>query len=115
LLTPDVLGASYEWNNGSPSDSILVVNPGTYVVSVSDAAGCVISEETFDVTFGVLTSPAFAAPSPPCEGEDIVVNASGSSGNYLWFNAPSGGQLLGSSPSLLLPAVQTSTTVYVQS
>jgi hypothetical protein len=54
LLTPGTPGTTYAWDSGSQNDSILVTDPGTYVVSVSDARGCIISEETFTVTFGAL-------------------------------------------------------------
>jgi gliding motility-associated-like protein len=92
----------------------LVNNPGTYVVSVSDDFGCIISEETFTVTFGVLVSPAVTVPLPPCEGEEVMVSASGSSGNYLWFSSATGGPSLGSGSSFVLPNVQSNTTIYLQ-
>ena len=82
------------------------------MVSVTDALGCIIGEETFTVTFGVLASPAASVPSPPCEGEEVIVSASGSSGNYLWFTSATGGSSLGSGSSLVLPNVQ-STPLYI--
>jgi len=42
------------------------------------------------------------------------VSAFGSSGNYLWFSSLTGGQLLGSGPSILLPDVQSNTTIFLQ-
>jgi len=49
-LQSTTIGIAYIWNTGAMTESISVNVSGTYTVSVSDAAGCVISEETFSVT-----------------------------------------------------------------
>ena len=44
-IGPTVSGTSYVWDDGSTTDSLTVNTPGTYLVTVTDADGCVISEE----------------------------------------------------------------------
>jgi gliding motility-associated-like protein len=107
-------GVLYEWNDGTMTDSLIVNAPGIYTVSVSDLNNCIISEETFTVTFGTLSAPAVSIPDPTCIGRDVLLLASGSSAEYQWFDAPIGGTLLGTGPSLVLPGVQSEVVVYVQ-
>jgi hypothetical protein len=61
-----------------------------------------------------LSAPAVSIPDPTCIGRDVLLLASGSSGEYQWFDAPIGGTLLGTGPSLVLPGVQSEVVVYVQ-
>ncbi|MEO6130506.1 MAG: T9SS type B sorting domain-containing protein, partial [Saprospiraceae bacterium] len=112
-LIPNTSGVSYLWNNGATTDSIVVNSDGTYIVSVSDIANCVIAEETFIVTFGQLSIPAFAIPGIICPGTDLLLTASGSSGNYQWFDDAGGNNLIGTGSTLLLPNIQSDDTVYV--
>ena len=52
-LEPSVHGSNYVWNSGPPTDTLVVNTAGSYIVSVSDDVGCIISIETFNVTFGL--------------------------------------------------------------
>jgi len=114
LLMPLVTGVAYAWNTGATTDTILVHAPGTYVVSVTDLTDCIISEETFTVTFGVLASPNVSMPAPACAGTDVLISANGSSGQYFWFDSAIGGQLLGSGSSIAMHDVQADFTIYLQ-
>lgn len=113
-IKPTVPGTDYEWSDGSTTDSLNVNNPGTYSVSVTDMNGCLISEETFSVTFGLLSSPNVNVPNQGCIGTDVIVTAWGSSGNYQWYDSPSGGNLIHEGSTLLIQNIQNDTTVYVQ-
>jgi gliding motility-associated-like protein len=113
-ITPSISGNTYAWSNGSNSDTLNVSAPGTFSVSVSDNNGCIISEETFSVSFGILSSPGVTAPDPVCNGEDVLLTATGSSGIYQWFDAAVGGTLLGTGATLLITNVQNNTIIYVE-
>ena len=113
-LQPAVTGSNFIWNTGSPNDSLLISSPGTFQVSVSDAVGCIISIETFNVSFGMLASPVVSAPAPICPGEDVILIASGSLYDYRWFDAATGGNLLGQGPTLLISNILRDTIVYVE-
>lgn len=114
LLSPAVSGPAYEWSTGPLSNTLTVNSPGNYMVSVSDLNGCIISEETFAVSFGVLSPPNVSVPDPVCNGSDVVLTATGSSGNYSWYDAAMGGLLLGHGPLLHLQNIQNDTTVFVE-
>ena len=112
-LQPVTTGASYLWDDTSTSDTILVTAEGTYDVIVRDIDGCVIAEESFMVTFGVLASPLFVLPAFLCPGSDILLTASGSSGSYQWFDDGFGQNLIATGSTYLLPNVTQNDTLYV--
>jgi len=113
-LNPSANGSTFMWDTGSPTDSLIVNIPGTYEVSVSDALGCIISIETFKVTFGLLSTPVSASPDPVCPGNEVTVMASGSPYDYRWFDAMTGGNLLGTGPTLVVTNILNDTIVYVE-
>ena len=113
-IQPAVSSAGYIWNTGSPDDFLLVSSPGNYVVSVSDAAGCIVSIETFVVSFGLLATPIVAAPDPVCVGEEVLLTASGSTYEYRWFDAATGGNQLGVGATLLVSNILRDSLVFVE-
>lgn len=113
-ITPTVSGHDYVWTDGSTTDTISVNTPGTYAVSVTDINGCLISEETFAVTFGLLSSPNVNVPNQGCIGSDVLLTASGSSGIYQWYDSATGGTLIHEGSTLLIQNIQNDTIVYVE-
>lgn len=113
-IQPAVSSVGYIWNTGSPDDFLLVSSPGNYVVSVSDAAGCIVSIETFVVSFGLLATPIVAAPDPVCVGEEVLLTASGSTYEYRWFDAATGGNQLGVGATLLVSNILRDSLVFVE-
>jgi gliding motility-associated-like protein len=113
-LKPAVSGTDYTWNTTAITDSLVIDQAGQYEVSVSDANGCLISVETFNVVLGLLAAPIATNPEPICTGEDVLVVAGGSIYDYRWYDANFGGNLLGQGPSLMLSDVLTDMIVYVE-
>jgi gliding motility-associated-like protein len=113
-LAPDIDGASYAWENGPTSSTLVVSTPGTYVISVSDINDCIISEETFTVAFGELSIPDVVIPDFVCKESDITVSASGSTGLFQWFDQAIGGNAIGTQAELFIQNVINDTTVYVE-
>lgn len=76
-------GASYIWSNGSTSQSIIVSQPGTYIVTVSGACG----SDTASVTIGsgVVPTVNIVANGPVtfCQGDSVTLTATGT-GSFLW-------------------------------
>lgn len=74
--------AAHEWSTGATTQSIIVINPGTYFVSVTDANGCesadtvLIGESPLDVDLG--TSATI------CEGDPLVLDAGPDGDTYDW-------------------------------
>lgn len=113
-LIPNEQGASYQWSDGTTGDSIQVDADGGYTVLVRDDNNCVISEELFGVMFETLASPVVPVPAIACPGSDVIVAAQGSSGNYLWFDAPAGGNMLGTGSNLIIQDIQQDMIVYAE-
>ncbi|MBK8875679.1 MAG: hypothetical protein IPN13_17920 [Bacteroidetes bacterium] len=71
------------WSDGALSQTINVTLAGTYTVTVSDASGCINSD---DVVITV-TPPPFLELGPNqtiCAGTAVVLDAGAGNFNYLW-------------------------------
>lgn len=113
-LKPVVSGSTYSWDSGADADYLVVDQAGVHEVSVTDSNGCLISLETFTVSFGILASPIVASPEPICPGDDVLLTASGSLYDYRWFDALTGGNQIGLGATLQVSNIAGDTTVYVE-
>ncbi len=80
---------SYSWlENGSPagSSSTLIINPSTnstYILTVT--AGSCSDSDTLNISVNPLPSVnASASPANVCEGDSLLLNASGNGTAYIW-------------------------------
>ena len=80
-------GSSYLWNNNSTNRSITVSTSGKYVVSVTDANGCVLRSDTNTVRVNPLPVANITASGPLsfCQGSSVTLTAPVSR-TYLWNN-----------------------------
>lgn len=76
---------SYEWSTGSVTDTILV-NQGTFTVSVTDEFGCTGTSLPFIVSNSAPQAEVFGI-TDFCEGDSILVNAAPNFAAYEWTNA----------------------------
>lgn len=80
-LSPGAGANSYQWQNGSPTASLLV-GPGTYHVTVTSPGTCVYTN--------TIQIGSFSLPSPSlgdvaiCEGDIQPANAGPGFSSYLW-------------------------------
>ncbi len=83
---------SYEWSNGSTTQSITVGAQGVYSVEVTDVNGCSGSASS-TVSFIVYALDATATPTTINKGETTQLNVtvSGGSGNYTYSWTPTTG------------------------
>ncbi|MET0635979.1 MAG: M12 family metallo-peptidase [Chitinophagaceae bacterium] len=78
---------TYTWSNGQTGASLLNVAPGTYFVTVKDAAGCQVME---DVVIGNAGTSLTFEVSPGntagfCAGGNVVLSATSNPGyTYVW-------------------------------
>ncbi len=74
---------TYEWSEGSLTQSIEVDAEDTYAVTVTDANGCT-AIDAVDVTQSVSLEPVIAGDLSLCEGETGVLDADGGFLTYQW-------------------------------
>jgi len=99
------------WSNSSTSSSINVTTAGSYTV---DYAGACQTWTSAPVVVTLL-----AAPSAPVTTDDLIpvpgVGSLTSTGtNIEWYNAASGGSLVGTGSPFTTPFVSVNTTFYAQ-
>jgi gliding motility-associated-like protein len=66
-----------------------------------------------DFLFEVLEEPTVNGTTFICSGSTTTLTASGSTGSYEWYDAATGGNLIGSSPTLTTGPLTQDTTLYV--
>ena len=79
---------TYLWSDGSNDQTLYILNPGTYSVTVTDISGC--------SGVGVISVSNLPDPTPVisgdiayCEGESAYLDAGGGYINYQWSNGSS--------------------------
>ncbi|WP_121810559.1 Ig-like domain-containing protein [Mucilaginibacter kameinonensis] len=106
---------TYLWSTGETASAISVNKSGTYTVTVTDKTpGC--KGVTKSVSIIAANTPA--APTAKnvvvCQNSIATLTATGPGGDYQWFDAPVGGNFLGSSSTFTTPPITSSVTYYVQ-
>ena len=79
--------ASYAWSNGMNTSNILVSTPGTYTVTVSNAAGCT-GTASATLAQNPVPNVSISGPSEFCLNSSVSLNAGAGFASYQW----SGGQ-----------------------
>jgi hypothetical protein len=102
---------SYMWSNGETTQTINVSQSGVYTVEVDGACQNWTSADV--VVTAINTADAVSSNSSVASGTSAILTATGD--NLQWFDAASGGNLLGSGNSFTTPILVSPTTYYVQS
>lgn len=76
------LGATYQWQNGSPAPSYTVVGPGTYDVDLT-LNGCT-AQDTIVVSYNPLPGVALGNDTALCDGEQMLLDATTAGATYVW-------------------------------
>jgi gliding motility-associated-like protein len=106
---------NYVWSTGETTQSIIVNKAATYTVSVSDqTAGCQPITKTITLTTGTTPPAPTAADAITCPNTSATITASGSSGTYQWYDAPTGGNFLASGGTYHTPPINTKSIFYVE-
>ncbi|ASU34169.1 Ig-like domain-containing protein [Mucilaginibacter xinganensis] len=108
---------TYAWKTGQTTPSIDVNKEDTYTVIVSDKTpGC----QPVSKSITILTAATPDAPSVNpssalvCTNTSATLKATSPGGFYQWFDAPTGGNFLGSGDTFVTPPINSGITFYVQ-
>jgi len=79
------------WSNGATTPTIENLGPGTYTVTVTDDAGCIVSDEVTIIEPEPIVLNFTEVINPVCNGEDngqatVVVSGGTPPFSYLWSN-----------------------------
>jgi hypothetical protein len=81
-------GYTYLWSNGATSQSILVLNSGTFSVSVGTPLGCTVQSSPMTIGFNPVPALSISANGPLtiCPTGSVTLTASPGFASYLWNN-----------------------------
>lgn len=91
-LTAPATAASYIWNTGASSNSVVPTATGPYTVTMTDAQGCEAST-TFNVTLHPLPVVNLGPDLALCGVVSQPLNASNTGASYLWSTGASTQQI----------------------
>ncbi len=111
-LSVPAIGSQYQWSNGATTSSIMVTESGTYSCVVTTPCG-EATAQSVTVTVNNIDMPV-SSDVNIMEGEQATLTASGA-GTLRWYNAMTGGSILGTGATYTTPALYTNTTYYVES
>ncbi|GAB3915521.1 hypothetical protein GCM10028826_30750 [Mucilaginibacter boryungensis] len=122
-VTATAPGGTYQWYNtasggtplftGASYTTPALTSTTTYYVETT-VGGCISPRTAVTVTVNPIPAAPTAASTSTCNGSSATLTATAPGGTYDWYNAASGGTLLGSGSTYTTPALTTNTTYYVQ-
>ena len=78
--------ASYLWSTGSTGAAIVPINPGNYIVTVTDTNGCVGKDST-NLSLLSLPNPVITGSDSICQSTTTILDAGSGFASYQW-NTP---------------------------
>lgn len=103
-------GTSYLWSNGATTQSISPTTSGTYGCTVTSQCGTAAATPV-TVTFVDTPAPVGTGATLPGPGQ-AVLQATGS--NVRWFDAATGGTMLGTGPQFTTPVISQTTNYWAE-
>ncbi|MFY8180216.1 MAG: T9SS type A sorting domain-containing protein [Flavobacterium sp.] len=111
------------WYN-APTGGTLVATGGTFTTPVLGTTtiyyvevvngGCNSARIAVNATVFAVATITSTTPASRCDAGSLTLNATSNVGTLSWYDAPSGGTLLGSGTSFTTPSISVSTTYYVE-
>ena len=83
VLDAGPIGTQYNWSTGETTPSIIADQPGEYMVTVSDAGGCVVMD-TVEITAGGDVVLMLEGDPFLCEGTSQILDAGPGFDTYNW-------------------------------
>jgi hypothetical protein len=106
-------GNSYLWSNGATTQSIQATNAGSYTVTVTAACGTDVSDPVTVTVSNTATAPS-ATGDVVCAGQMATLSVNSGPAVFEWYDALTGGNLVGSGLSFGTPQLFSTTDYYVQ-
>jgi gliding motility-associated-like protein len=109
-------GGGGSYNTGTNQDNQAGYNYGHGYVNISTTGSGLCKSNIIPVHITVIPidDPTVNSPIHICVSDSATLTASGSSGNYNWYDDPSGTNLVGTGSSFTTPILNTTTTYYVE-
>ncbi|MFK7921735.1 MAG: S8 family serine peptidase [Bacteroidia bacterium] len=83
------------------------------IFSVNQTEDYYFLDNQYEITFQVLVETITADPTPiVCPGSNVLLSATPSSGDIVWYDAPTGGSVLGTGNTLQTPNINANTSFY---
>jgi len=92
LLDAGNPGATFLWSTGETSQSILAASTGLYWVEVIDLSGT--SRDSIEVQVIAVPASPVLSDTTICGGESLTFTVPNTSDGVLWYDSPSGGNVL---------------------
>lgn len=117
-------GGTYEWFDAAGGGTRLATGAAFPTGNLSQTTtfyvqttvnGCTSDREPVTVEVLTVVPPPQAAAASTCAGTSAALTATGSPEGYAWYDAPTGGNLVGSGANFTTPALASTTTFYVES
>ena len=122
-LTAFAPGGIYQWYDAPTGGNLLVTNASyttpvltattTYYVETT-VSGCVSPRSAVTVTVLPVPIAPTSTDVTVCSGSPATLTATGATGTYDWYDAPTGGNYLSSGQVFATPALTATTIFYVQ-
>jgi hypothetical protein len=103
-------GSSYLWSNGATTRSITVSAAGNYSCSVTAPCGAIATPSITVSQLAPPAAPPIGTGTTVLAGSPATISATGS--NVRWYDAASGGNLIGTGNSLNIPALNATTNYW---
>lgn len=123
LVATSPSGGNYQWFD-APTGGNLLASTATFTTPVLTAnttyyvqttvGTCESPRSAVQVSILPPTTPPSASNASVCTGNSTTLTASGGNGNYQWYDAATGGNLLSTAQVFVTPALTITTTYYVQ-
>jgi PKD repeat protein len=111
------------WYN-APTGGTLVATGGSFTTPVLGTTtiyyvevvngGCNSARTAVNATVFAVATITSTTPASRCDAGTLTLNATSNIGTLNWYNAPSGGTLLGTGTSFTTPSISVSTSYYVE-
>ncbi len=122
LTANNIAGATYAWTGpggftsavrNPPPFAATTANSGTYSLTVT-VGGCTSTPATINVVVNAVPVAPTSSDVTICSGTSATLTATAPGPVYEWYDAATGGTLLGTGASYNTPVLTTTTTYYVQ-